>query len=62
MAFIGLILALSISGLTIGLLGIIFTCPIGIWHKIALVSVAIFVIFSVLAVCESNKDNKNIEG
>jgi uncharacterized membrane protein len=57
MAIIGLMILLSLIGILTGVIGIILTCALSVWHKIALISLVVF-IYSVLIAClEDNRTN-----
>lgn len=57
MALIGFIALISLISFYIGIIGIILTCALSIWHKIALISLVVF-IYSVLIACiEDNRTN-----
>jgi hypothetical protein len=43
MAIIGLMILLSLIGILIGVIGIILTCALSVWHKIALISLVVFI-------------------
>ena len=43
MAFIGFMLLISLIGIFVGVVGIILTCALSIWHKIALISLVVFI-------------------
>lgn len=43
MEFIGFMLLISLIGIFVGVVGIILTCALSIWHKIALISLVVFI-------------------
>lgn len=53
MEFIGFMLLISLIGIFVGVVGIILTCALSIWHKIALISLVVF-IYSLLMLGVTN--------
>lgn len=57
MAFIGFMLLISLIGIFVGVIGIILTCALSVWHKIALISLVIFICSLLIACIENNRTN-----
>lgn len=57
MAIIGLMILFSLIGILIGIIGIILTCALSVWHKIALISLVVFIYSGLIAYIEDNRTN-----